>query len=412
MPQGVTSIMQSGISSSATGQIQRADKPSRLTIVDGLRGYALFGLFTVHMAEMFELYWANPVPSHVHDLVFAFFSGKAFSLLAICFGFSFFIMIDGARRRGQPFALRFAWRLTVLLAIGLAHSALYRGDIIVVLAVAGFFLIPFDYVRSRTLLVVLAAIFLAQPFLLIRIVAAMQGTGWALADPLYYQDHAMEPSLHGGVWDVILANLGPAQINKWSYYVETGRLSQVFGLFLLGLVLGRARFFAELDRFRRGRAVMLALALIAIPFLQVAKTGTDDWHGPMFWTHLLVSGWLDLAVMAASVLVFILLWEAGLDRWLARLVPAGRMTLTLYIGQAMLFVPFFYGFGLHMYDRLSQIQCLLLAVAGFAVQLAFATWWFRHFLYGPLEWVWRAATKLSLDVPFRRSPDALKGATL
>ena len=78
------------------GTAAEGTKPSRLAIVDGLRGYALFGLFLVHMTGYFELYNARPVPSMVQDTVLWLFLGKSFSLLAICFGFSFFIMMDGA----------------------------------------------------------------------------------------------------------------------------------------------------------------------------------------------------------------------------------------------------------------------------------------------------------------------------
>jgi uncharacterized protein len=34
----------------------------------------------------------------------------------------------------------------------------------------------------------------------------------------------------------------------------------------------------------------------------------------------------------------------------------------------------------------------LLAVSFFAVQMALAHWWMKHFTMGPLEWLWRAAT--------------------
>ena len=39
--------------------------------------------------------------------------------------------------------------------------------------------------------------------------------------------------------------------------------------------------------------------------------------------------------------------------------------------------------------------------------MVFAQAWFRHFRYGPLEWLWRAATRTSLDVPFARRVAAL-----
>jgi len=225
-------------------------KSSRLEIVDGLRGYALFGLFLVHMTGYFELYNARPVPSLVQDTVLWLFLGKSFSLLAVCFGFSFFIMMDGARRRGQPFAARFAWRLAILFVIGLLHSLIYRGDIIAVLATAGFILIPFDRIRSNRTLLIVAIFLLLQPFLIIRILAGLAGYDWAWAEPLFYDDGgAMRPSLFGTFGELLQANIVAGKFSKWAFYIETGRIVEILGLYLVGLVLGRVRFFAEPERF-------------------------------------------------------------------------------------------------------------------------------------------------------------------
>ena len=89
-------------------------------------------------------------------------------------------------------------------------------------------------------------------------------------------------------------------------------------------------------------------------------------------------------------------------RRLGWLAGPGRMTLTLYVGQSLLFVPFFYGFGLGLYGELSLGQSLAISLAAFAAQAVFARQWFRHFYYGPLEWLWRAATRTAWSVPFRR----------
>ena len=387
-------------------------KPSRLAIVDGLRGYALFGLFLVHMTGYFELYNARPVPSLVQDSVLWLFLGKSFTLLAICFGFSFFVMMDGARRRGQPFAWRFAWRLALLFGIGWLHALIYRGDIIVVLATAGFFLIPFDVIRSTRLLLALAVVLLLQPFLIVRILAAHFGYAWALADPFFYNDGgAMAPSLFGSFGDLVQANFVAGKISKWSFYIETGRIVQILGLYLIGLVLGRERFFAEPERFTRLRWWTLIVAIFAIfPLAYARDLACCYRNGSLYWTDVMLSGWIDIAGMAVSLLVFVQLWMWGSGYILDRLVPAGRMTLTLYIGQSLVFVPVYYGFGLHLWDRITQIESLLLGLVSFALQLAFATWWFRTFLYGPLEWLWRAATRLSFDIPFRRAKEPLKRA--
>jgi len=394
------------------GTTAETTKSSRLEIVDGLRGYALFGLFLVHMTGYFELYNARPVPSLVQDTVLWLFLGKSFSLLAVCFGFSFFVMMDGARRRGQPFAARFAWRLSILFVIGLLHSLIYRGDIIAVLATAGFILIPFDRIRSNRTLLIVATLLLLQPFLIIRILAGLAGYDWAWAEPLFYDDGgAMRPSLFGTFGELLQANIVAGKFSKWAFYIETGRIVEILGLYLIGLVLGRVRFFAEPERFARTRlwALIVAIALI-IPLSYIRPLACCHSRGPVYWADVMVSGWIDLAGMVISLLVFVQLWLWGGERILRTLVPPGRMTLTLYIGQSLVFVPVYYGFGLHLWDRITQPEALILGLAAFAAQLIFATIWFRHFHYGPLEWLWRVATKLSLDVPFRRREESLKTA--
>ncbi|UAK24156.1 DUF418 domain-containing protein [Sphingomonas nostoxanthinifaciens] len=384
----------------------------RLTLVDGLRGYALMGLFLVHMTGYFELYNARPTPSWVQDATRILFQGKSFSLLALCFGFSFFAIMEGAARRGQPFAARFAWRMAVLAAMGWCHSLIYRGDIILVLAVAGLALIPLDRVRSSRVLLAIAAVLLAQPFLLVRILAGYLHYEWAWADPLFYDDGgAMAPSLHGSFGALVRANLVAGGTSKWSFFIETGRIFQILGLFLIGLVVGRAGFFAAPERFVRTRWWALAIAILAIEPLSIARVHSCCYsHGPIYWTNVLLSGWSDLADMTVSLLLFVLLWQGWLRPLLAAFVPCGRLTLTLYIGQSLVFVPVFYGFGLHLWDRITQEQALLLGIVAFLAQLALAHWWLRRFAYGPLEWLWRSATLLSRDVPFRRRAEPLKAA--
>jgi uncharacterized protein len=77
------------------------------------------------------------------------------------------------------------------------------------------------------------------------------------------------------------------------------------------------------------------------------------------------------------------------------------MTLTLYVGQSFLAAPLLYGFGFGLWDDLSQGQLALAGIVLFAAQAALAALWFRAWRYGPLEWLWRAATRTTLAVPFR-----------
>ena len=45
-----------------------------------------------------------------------------------------------------------------------------------------------------------------------------------------------------------------------------------------------------------------------------------------------------------------------------------------------------------------------MAAAGlglYGTQALFARWWFHRFRYGPLEWLWRAATRGTWTMPMR-----------
>jgi len=106
--------------------------------------------------------------------------------------------------------------------------------------------------------------------------------------------------------------------------------------------------------------------------------------------------------MAFQVALFVLAWQTPLRRLLATLVPAGKMTLTLYVGQSLVAAPLLYGYGLGLYDDVSTPAIVAWGVLAFALQLMLAALWFRAFRYGPLEWLWRVGTRTSLSVPFRK----------
>ncbi|WP_262984742.1 DUF418 domain-containing protein [Sphingomonas daechungensis] len=103
--------------------------------------------------------------------------------------------------------------------------------------------------------------------------------------------------------------------------------------------------------------------------------------------------------MTVQVLLFVAIFQTGARPVLAALAAPGRMTLTLYVLQSVIFVPVFYGFGLGLWDKVTLAQCLWIGIVAFGVQIVAAHLWFRAFRYGPLEWAWRAATRMTLNIP-------------
>ena len=383
----------------------------RIEMVDALRGFALSGLFLVHMLESYELYWSHPQKSGVVDTVFLLFMGKSFSLLALCFGFSFYILMERAAARGHDFSKRFAWRLLVLEGIGWLHALVYRGDIIQLLAAMGLVLLLAHRVKDNRWLIAAAVPCLVNLPQIVRLIAAANGAAWASTTPHSWTDPAMQVYLSGDIWSTFQANLTVGQMPKWWFFIESGRILQILGLYLIGLVLGRIGFFARPQDFAKGRNIALALAVLVgglawwfrQPFLHWVPTLGYP-VGVAWAAEGLVGNVIELAGTTIWLTLVIAAWQGPLRRLMMPLVPLGRMTLTFYIAQSIVFVPLFYAYGFGLHDDLDPAARLGLALGALAAQMVIAHFWLRHFHYGPIEWVWRALTYLRRDMPFRKRP--------
>ena len=81
----------------------------------------------------------------------------------------------------------------------------------------------------------------------------------------------------------------------------------------------------------------------------------------------------------------------GGRRLLAWAGPIGRMALTNYLMQSLIFGWVFYGYGLGLFGRLGVTAALGIGVAVYILQVIFSIYWLRQFRFGPVEWLWRTA---------------------
>jgi uncharacterized protein len=380
---------------------------SRIEIVDALRGFALFGLFIVHMVEYFELFWHAPEWGWVHDTVFFMFGGKAYAIFALLFGLSFFIIMDNQARRGVDFRGRFAWRLTLLLAMGYLHGLLYSGDILQVLALPGFLLILIYPLGNRPILI-LATIGLLQVPVILQLVLVVSGSLDG-AQPLHWQmmGETFRIYAEGSFSEVVQRNVLDGQIGKWLFMIESGRIWNVVGLFLVGFVLGRVRFFETYREKLHICAAALAGIILLLGVVHAGQALLSASTLPESQSRLadaILTQYSNNLFTAGGVLLFLFAWEyRPLRRPMAWLAPCGRMSLTVYVSQSLYGVPLFYGFGLGLYQGLGQVYALALGLTLWALQMLIAHFWMKNYYYGPLEWLWRSATYMSLDVPWKRN---------
>ena len=390
-------------------------RPRRFEIVDALRGSALLGLFLLHCVEHFEFgafpenrpAWLLALDHGTRDVAFFLFGGKAYAIFAMMFGLSFFLILDRAAQRGLDFRGRFVWRLCVLTAIGYAFGVLYCGEILTLLAVLGLPLALLYRVPTRWL-VGLSAIFLIQPPFLWQL-------GHALFDPAYaparfdvggYYRKLGAVFSQEGLLEVLKVNLWTGVQARWSWSIENGRYLQMFGLFLWGLLLGRARIFEDRERSLRLARRALAAGLAAFVVVLLLLRSFPGWglaEAPRGILRRLLNSYGSLAQMTVWAAGFVLLYHATpCRRILDLLAPYGRTSLTNYVTQSLVGMTLFYHFGFGLFRHLGEFYSILYGVGFFALQAAVSRLWLEHFQYGPFEWLWRCLTFLSFKTPFRK----------
>ena len=119
------------------------------------------------------------------------------------------------------------------------------------------------------------------------------------------------------------------------------------------------------------------------------------------WRVASVAGVALLAAGYAMALVVHYNRHRGrfIDRSLRSL---GRLALSNYLLQSVLYGVVFYSTGLGLHGRLEPAQVLLIAILTLAAQLQLSALWLRHFRVGPAEWAWRRlAYRVSL--PFAQT---------
>lgn len=388
-------------------------KPHRIELVDAIRGFALMGICLVHFMEYFELYWINQDATFLHNTVFFLFAGKAYAIFALMFGLSFFIIMDNQARKGVNFNYRFAWRLVILLMIGYIHTLLYLGDILSVLGIIGLSLLFVQKLNNRWLLLAAILCLLQLPFYY-HFYAALNNWPGANDAPVHW---SVFPEVYGAIAkastlpELMAVNGWDGLTAKWLYFVESGRGIQLVGLFIIGLILGRIGFFTQLERFASARVIALRIALVATALLYLLDNHLKQLPSDIFqekgmakmYLEQIIGSYLSTAIMASILLLFmqLYLWRPT-NKTLNLLAPCGRISLSIYLVQAVVGIPIFYPVGLGGYLTLGQTNSLLLGIAFYGLLIVIAHWWVKRFYYGPIEWLWRSATYMTTQIPFKR----------
>jgi uncharacterized protein len=409
----------------------------RISVLDALRGFALFGVIIMHMLQHFGIRYSGqqqeilrfPVLDEVTQWIGNnIIMGRFINIFAFLFGLSFFIQMDRAARKGIDFRGRFVWRMIILTIMGLLCHSFYNLEIISVYGFFGLLLIPLYKVKNWVLLVIFTFFLLGGP----RFIKAYQHNQKTATEqtmmevspgieeqrndiqtPPDLPEHIKNPSfLNTAIYNY--KERFPGKLTYQFGFVGRGYLT--FALFVLGLFFGRIRFFEKLEDHQKQNLILFIGCLLATFVTIIIKNNLPpiDFRllfnpdGQQLPASLLVSlAMEDISMVfssAALTLGFILLYQSGkIGKYLEVLAPYGRTGLTNYIMQGVIgslifsawaFGSFFGGWG--------ATALFVLGIMIYIIQGTISKKWLQHYLYGPFEWLWRSLTYLDFQ-PYKKN---------
>jgi uncharacterized protein len=396
--------------------MQNETVSGRIDLIDIIRGFALFGIALIHFDEQFYLGPLPEVPAgmgsrSIADLIVqailtTFIQGKFYMIFSFLFGLSFFIQL-GKSDGSYQFVLRFGWRLIVLFMIGILHQLHFAGDILTKYAVLGFVLLLVYPVPDRFLLVAGLLLVANMPCFVLRLYNGITAQSLSFFGEELPPHDYFDIMKTGDYLSIVKANWAH-MLPKLEFQLSSGRIFITTGLFLLGLLAGRRKYFEnwqthvhtmkrliKISLWTIGGCILVVLIGVACHFILEIKVRQQI---------IMAIGGLAIDVSNACMVTvyiscFCLLYRS--EKWQRRLqifCAPGRMGLTTYVAQAFFGIFIYSGIGLGLLGENGIAVNALIGAMVFVLQTYFSAWWLSRFRYGPFEWLWRSATYLRRQV--------------
>ena len=400
----------------------------RIVSIDVLRGFALLGILPMNIQyfSMISAAYANPTAyGDLHRanywvwlLCHVLADQKFMTIFSMLFGAGILLMTSRIEATGKSSATLHYRRMGWLILFGLAHAyLLWSGDILVAYGMCGLLVYLFRKLRPRTLLVLgLLSIAVAS--------AALASYGawsrhWSPAEVQIAREQLWMPTAsqtaneiraYRGNWAAQMKFRVPDSVQMETTYFVVFTFWRVTGLMLAGMALFKLGVFSA----RQSAALYWTMIAIALCYgIPITLYGTHrdiaaGWdfrysffYGGQFnyWASLLVSfGWVGAIMLASRASELLPLTR--------RLAAVGRMAFTNYIMHTIICTTIFYGHGFALFGKVDRVWQFAIVAAIWLLQLIISPIWLRHFLFGPLEWLWRCLTYLQWE-PLRRNPAVL-----
>lgn len=365
---------------------------SREALPDRLRGFALLGIVVVNASFLgistdgFTQRSVEGAANFTTALVVdTFAEGKFYLLFSFLFGYSAsFILRDNS----APDRRRYLRRLLALFLFGLAHAVFFFvGDILITYSILGLLLFSVSRTSDRAL----RRWTIASVAIGVSVILAISSIAAAFPEPDTELSNLESAMATGTFTEAALARLEALPTFLGVIFFLQGPMA--FAAFTLGLLASRQRLLADptahIIVWRRmavwGWGIGLPLQAIAA-VLQVDAIAGGNPLSPSGAAGLAL-GFLTAPILTAGYIGSIALIIARKPNFLSVMGPAGRMSLTVYIGESVLLSFLFSAYGFGYFGQWSALPVIIAAIATWVILSIFAWLWMKRFTQGPLEYV-------------------------
>ncbi|GAK14345.1 DUF418 domain-containing protein [Geomicrobium sp. JCM 19039] len=389
----------------------------RIHTLDIVRGFAILGIALANMMHFKSLAQLDftifiegfPLPDDtlnaLSTLFISFFvEGKFYPMFSLLFGLGFYIFYSRAAEKNLRANRLFSRRLTFLMIVGIVHLFFFwHGDILFTYGVTGFLLLFFISRQPKTILI-WATLLL---FIYSIILAVMMGVNsWLMSlgtmfggdfteEMATMNAQANEVMANGSYLDILLHRLPESIITLLNVFVV---IPSILPLFLIGLYMGKTGMFHNVrDHLHTWKKICIHSAWIGFLFSILTTALLHDFtaipggvaYGLAFSIRTFTGPILMLFYLSALVL---LLTKESRQKMLQPIASVGRMALTNYLMQTLIFVIIFHGYGFGLFNQVGSFAGVILSVSVFIIQIGLSTLYLKKFNQGPMEWLWRKWT--------------------
>lgn len=392
--------------------MNQTEQRTRLHNLDVIRGFAVLAILAVNIysfawpfiASLNPAAWMSldSVDFTIWSVTHVLVEQKAITLLSLLFGAGIALYND-RHAPGQPqvaATLGHFRRMGVLLVMGMAHAyALWYGDILVFYALCGG-LVWLLRQRSNRTLILFALVLYAVPSLLLFVLSLsiQQMPAESLNELSQFwnppaEELSAEIAAYQGGWLTQWPMRAAIAMDMQTEFFLSA-LWQITACMLLGMALYRLGILSghgvSAQRLFQASVLLIPAGWLLTGWGLVTQVRLDFDVAYSLFSGMQWNLWGAL-LTALGYGAALLAWtrrsgDSGLRR---RLAAVGRLALSIYLLQTLVFTTLFYGHGLGLFAQVTALPLMGMVIIFWLVALWLAPLYLSRFRQGPLEWCWR-----------------------